>query len=150
VCTYGSSAESGGNKVVSQTQVPIFYPLREVFKNELKTYLHLRPSVRDLMPTDISAAASVVSHKDLSIAEVMERYFDSVEGPYSGIVANVVRTTGKLNKAASKRFCHMCGMTLDEQGDSRWAGELGDDIDIADASSTAASLCYGCKRSISG
>lgn len=150
VCTYRHSTDSGDKKEVSQVQIPIYYPLREVFKNELKIYLDLVPSVKDLMPENTSPASNVVSHKDLSIAEVMERYFDSVEGPYAGIVANVVRTTGKLDKATSGIFCHMCGMTLDEQGDSRWAGELGDDAGVSDAASRTAWLCYGCKRSING
>lgn len=150
VCKYSASADSSGEREVSQVQMPIYYPLREVFKNELKIYLDLMPSVKDLMPDGDSTASNIVSHKDLSIAEVMERYFDSVEGPYSGIVANVVRTTGKLDKATSGSFCHMCGMTLDEQGDSRWAGELGDDVDTLEGGVRTARLCYGCKRSING
>lgn len=150
VCTYGPSTDSTGKKEVSQAQIPIYYPLREVFKNELKIFLDLVPSVNELMPANSASGSNVVSHKDLSIAEVMERYFDSVEGPYAGIVANVVRTTGKLDKATSGNFCQMCGMTLDEQGDSRWAGELGDDADVSDATSRTLWLCYGCKRSING
>ncbi|KAK9442780.1 Thiouridylase subunit 2 [Metarhizium brunneum] len=150
VCTYDARPGSTGTKEVSQAQMPVYYPLRELFKNEIKIYLDLVPSLKDLMPEDNATASNVVSHKDLSITEVMERYFDSVEGPQSGIVANVVRTTGKLDRAASGSFCLMCGMTLDKQGDSRWAGELGDDADTHDAASRTAHLCYGCKRSING
>ncbi|KAG8420397.1 Cytoplasmic tRNA 2-thiolation protein 2 [Metarhizium acridum] len=150
VCTYDARPGSAGMKEVSQAHMPVYYPLRELFKNEIKTYLDLVPSLKELISEDSSTASNVVSHKDLSIAEVMERYFDAVEGPQSGIVANVVRTTGKLDRAASGHFCLMCGMTLDKQGDSRWAGELGDDADTHDAASRAASLCYGCKRSING
>lgn len=149
VCKYRSGIYSSGLEQPSEVQMPIYYPLREVFKHELVTYLDLVPSLKELMTQDNTAAHGVVSHKDLSIAEVMNRYFDSVEGPYSGIVANVVRTTGKLDRAASGGFCHMCGMTLDEQGDSRWAGELGDDSDEPRALQTAG-LCYGCRRTIHG
>ncbi|PNY27227.1 Cytoplasmic tRNA 2-thiolation protein 2 [Tolypocladium capitatum] len=141
VCTYGPSKET------SRVEMPIYYPLREVFRNEIMLYLDLMPSLRALIPADSTAASSVVSHKDLSIEEVMSRYFDGVEGPYSGIVANVVRTTGKLERVAGDGFCRMCGMTLDEQGDSRWAGELGDDLG---EHGHRARLCYGCKRSIGG
>ncbi|KAG5980499.1 hypothetical protein E4U55_003975 [Claviceps digitariae] len=152
VCQYRHSAtHSPGPKQPSEVQMPIYYPLREVFKSELAVYLDLVPTLRELMPQDDNnkAAGTVVSHRDLSIAEVMERYFESVEGPYSGIVANVVRTTGKLERVTSGEFCHMCGMTLDEQGDSRWAGELGQDLDEAEASPTTR-LCYGCRRTVHG
>lgn len=149
VCKYHSGTYPSGLKQPLEVQMPIYYPLREVFKHELVTYLDLVPSLKELMTQDNTAAHGVVSHKDLSIAEVMKRYFDSVEGPYSGIVANVVRTTGKLDRATSGGFCHMCGMTLDEQGDSRWAGELGDDSDEHRALQTAG-LCYGCRRTIHG
>ncbi|KAG6325033.1 hypothetical protein E4U22_005308 [Claviceps purpurea] len=157
VCRYprqSSTDTSGPEQHYDVKQMPIYYPLREVFKNELATYLDLVPTLKELLPQDDSnnkAAASVVSHKDLSIAEVMERYFESVEGPYSGIVANVVRTTGKLERMTSGGFCHMCGMTLDQKGDSRWAGELGDDLDEPSLSqTTTARLCYGCKRTVHG
>ncbi|KHO00843.1 Thiouridylase, cytoplasmic, subunit 2 [Metarhizium album ARSEF 1941] len=150
VCTHDSRPAPAGRKDVRRVQMPVYYPLRELFKNEIKLYLDLVPSLKELMPEDNSTAGNVVSHKDLSITEVMERYFDAVDGPQSGIVANVVRTTGKLDRAASGSFCLMCGMTLDEQGDSRWAGELGDDVDACHVTSRAARLCYGCKRSIDG
>lgn len=147
VCIYGPSAGASGGKETSRAEMPVYYPLREVFRNEIMLYLDLMPSLRELIPADSAASGSVVSHKDLSIEEVMSRYFDSVEGPYAGIVANVVRTTGKLDRVAGDDFCHMCGMTLDEQGDSRWAGDLGDDLE---ENGPQARLCYGCKRSISG
>lgn len=149
ICKYHSATHSSGPKEYSQVQLPIHYPLREVLKNELAIYLDIVPSLNELMPQNDKAAVSVVSHKDLSIAEVMERYFDSVEGPYSGILANVVRTTGKLDRATNGGFCQMCGMTLDEEGDSRWAGELGDDLDESRAPQTTR-LCYGCKRTVHG
>ncbi|KAG5939023.1 hypothetical protein E4U53_007906 [Claviceps sorghi] len=157
VCRYRQPApHSSGSKQHLQVQMPIYYPLREVFKNELAVYLDLIPTLRELMLQDNNnnnsnnrTTGSVVSHRDLSIADVMERYFDSVEGPYSGIVANVVRTTGKLERVTNGGFCSTCGMTLDEQGDSRWAGELGHDSAEAEAS-RATGLCYGCKRTVYG
>lgn len=128
-------------------EMPVYYPLREILRNEITLYLDLVPSLRDLVPTDDASSTTVVSHKDLSIEEVMRRYFDRVEGPYSGIVTNVVRTTGKLDRAAAFDGCPMCGLGLDEQGDSRWAGELGDDLEKP---GSWAHLCYGCKRTMGG
>ncbi|UNI13533.1 Cytoplasmic tRNA 2-thiolation protein 2 [Purpureocillium takamizusanense] len=163
---------------VTQQHVPIFYPMREVFGAEIAQYLELSPELGELVTAAAAAAlapsttttttsaatnggGSIVSHKDLSIADVMSRYFAGVEGPYEGIVANVVRTTGKLERAgaAGAGPCGLCGMTLDERGDERWAGELGDDDSDGNDDSDGdrrgggdrkARLCYGCKRSVHG
>ncbi|KAH7313299.1 Thiouridylase subunit 2 [Stachybotrys elegans] len=149
ICTYDTTPEAAG-KEVARSEFPVYYPMREVFKNELATYVDLTPSLKELVQTGTSATDNVVSHKDLSIEEVMTRYFSNVEGPYSGIVSNVVRTAGKLDRVASGRNCHMCSATLDEQGDSRWAGEMGDDPSDGSASASRGRLCYGCIRSIHG
>ena len=147
VCTYEQDANSNGSrKEVDRVEFPVYYPMREVFRNEMLQYIDLIPSLEGLLPKEDQKTATVVSHKDLSIDEVMTRYFESVEDSYSGIVANVVRTTGKLDRASADSFCGSCGMPLDEQGDSRWAGELGDDL----GGESSPQLCYGCKRSIHG
>ncbi|KAL7811076.1 hypothetical protein V8C26DRAFT_409137 [Trichoderma gracile] len=153
VCTYGGADSdcAGGvqDRDDGKVQFPIYYPLREILKAEVVTYLGTTPSVRDLVPCD-NASSSVVSHKDQSIEEVMARYFEGVEGPYSGIVTNVVRTAGKLDRLVSSHYCRLCGVTLDEEGDSTWAGELGDDPADGATNSDVGKLCYGCKRSLGG
>ncbi|PFH61798.1 hypothetical protein XA68_16226 [Ophiocordyceps unilateralis] len=143
VCTYDSS-EVGEPAWV---EIPVYYPLRQILRNEIMCYLDMMPSLRNLVPSDDAASSSVVSHKDSSLEGIIERYFDGVEGPYSGIVANVVQTTGKLDRAPASVFCPLCGMALDEQGDSRWAGELGDS---SDGKPDLKRLCYGCRRTLSG
>lgn len=129
-------------------RLPIYYPLREVFRNELVEYAGLvSPPLTDLiLPSDAAGpGAAVVSHKDVSIDDVMTRYFDEVEASYPSIVANVVRTTAKLERLGDEgdMSCGLCGMGLDEQGDERWKGEIGD----ADAGGYG-TLCYGCQRSM--
>lgn len=136
VCSYKDGQET------SRFQFPIYYPLREVFKNELLMYMDMTPELTSFKPTT-TESASVVSHKDVSIEEVMQKYFEGVEGPYSSIVANVVRTTGKLDRASGGETCRLCGMALDETGEERWAGELGE-------ASSSGKLCYGCRRSVNG
>lgn len=135
---------------MGKIEFPIYYPFREVFRNEIAQYIELEPSLTDLIPPPSSTGSSVVSYKDLSIEEVMQRYFDGVQESYSGIVANVVRTAGKLNRVAGQGFCGSCGNPLDEQGDSTWAGEMGDEADGLPGASDARKICYGCKRSIHG
>ncbi|KAI6779541.1 Cytoplasmic tRNA 2-thiolation protein-like protein [Emericellopsis cladophorae] len=139
VCTYED------RKAVSKTEFPIYHPMRETFRNEVKIYNSLIPSLAEIVP-NTGTSPGVVSHKDTSIDEVMTRYFDGVEESLSGIVANVVRTTGKLAKLRGNAQCGLCGVTTDEQGDSRWAGELGEE----ESNQQATRLCYGCKRSING
>ncbi|KAJ3500559.1 hypothetical protein NM208_g17117 [Fusarium decemcellulare] len=149
VCTYDPTP-GGTTQETSREEFPVYYPMREVFRNEILQYINLIPSLKEIVPLEQAsrtAGGSVVSHKDQSIEEVMARYFDSVEEGYSGIVANVVRTTNKLDRVPGHSFCGSCGMSLDAAGDSRWAGEIGDDSTDGSSSNR---LCYGCKRSIHG
>ncbi|EAQ88959.1 hypothetical protein CHGG_05578 [Chaetomium globosum CBS 148.51] len=133
--------------------VLVYHPLRDALRKELVIYAGLvEPPLTDLVwETRDDAAAAVVSHKDLSIEEVMGRYFAEVEESYPSVVANVARTTGKLVRAgegeAGGEWCGLCGMPLDEDGDERWRGELG----IQERSDTGTGrLCYGCERSTAG
>ncbi|KAF4123274.1 cytoplasmic tRNA 2-thiolation protein 2 [Geosmithia morbida] len=141
---------SGGNEVVTYH---VHYPLRETFSGEVTTYVSLVPSLAAVVEEAKAyggdgSSSAVVSHKDTSIDDVMRRYFESVEEPYSGIVANVVRTTGKLDRVRGQTLCGLCSVTLDQHGDSRWAGEMG--TTGADEESHPNRLCYGCKRSVYG
>lgn len=151
VCEYDDAGRE-----TARVMFPVYYPLREVLKNELVGYVDLIPVLAEMKRQgEVDGVAgrsshSVVSHRDVSIEEVMQRYFDGVEGPYSGIVANVVRTTGKLDRVAGGAFCRLCGMTLDESGDDRWAGDLGQDSGDSAADHHKGKLCYGCRRSVSG
>lgn len=143
----GAEAAAGKREVA---RLPIYYPLREVFRNELVAYAGLvsPPLTGLVLPSDAASrtGSAVVSHKDVSIDDVMARYFDEVEASYPSIVANVVRTTAKLERLGEDGddvSCGLCGMGLDELGDERWKGEIGD----ADAGEYGR-LCYGCQRSM--
>ncbi|KAJ2906761.1 hypothetical protein MKZ38_010752 [Zalerion maritima] len=140
----------------TRTFMPIYYPMREVFRKEVILYnKSITPPLTDLVPDDPSGAGgkgAVVSHKSLSIEEVMGRYFEEVEENYPSIVANVVRTTAKLNRlgmddGGEGNECGLCGLGLDETGDERWRGEIGDEEANIE---TSRPLCYGCERSLRG
>lgn len=134
--------------------IHIYYPLRDVFRKEIHTYLNLcDPPLTDLvvpLDPDASSADVVVSHKDLSIEEAMTRYFESVEESYPAVVTNVVRTTGRLERAGTGdgEACSVCGMAVDEKGDARWKGEIGAEARVGDGKTPR--VCYGCERSIYG
>lgn len=141
------SSDTQGKETGTTAQLSIYYPNRELFRNELVRYTTLvEPPLTDLIPSDdaVVGSSSVVSLRDVSIDEVMLRYFTDVEEKFPSIVANVVRTTAKLDRTASaeeERCCGLCGMGLDMLGDQRWKGEMGDDEDPGEGR-----LCYGCSR----
>ncbi len=143
----GDGGRVGGKEIGS---VLMFYPLRDLLRKELATYAALvSPPLTEIILEAPEKTAAVVSHKDLSIEEVMVRYFSEVELNFPSIVANVAKTTGKLDRVEAAARCGVCSMPLDEQGDERWRGEIGDDGSTP-GSVWEKRLCYGCKRTIGG
>ncbi|KAK0849873.1 Cytoplasmic tRNA 2-thiolation protein 2 [Friedmanniomyces endolithicus] len=75
--------------------VPSYYPMRDLLRKEILSYTSLvSPDLGSLILEEKPRPA--VSTRDTSIDELMKQYFSSVEREYPSIVANVVRTTGKL------------------------------------------------------
>ena len=89
------------------------------------------------------------------------------------MVANVVRTTGKLERrggrgggnedeeggsedegegvgARDAGRCGLCTVPLDRSGDERWRGEIGEDQTAAVTDTRRRLLCYGCERTTRG
>ncbi|KAK4455997.1 hypothetical protein QBC34DRAFT_373757 [Podospora aff. communis PSN243] len=138
-------------------RILVYHPLRDALRKELVTYATLvAPPLTGLVSEErVVRDGAVVSHKDLSIEEVMFRYFAEVEESYPSVVANVARTTGKLVRLfgnggkgeVEQKGCGMCGVPLDGEGDERWRGELG--IQDGDDGKRGR-LCYGCERSTRG
>ncbi|TDZ30358.1 Cytoplasmic tRNA 2-thiolation protein 2 [Colletotrichum spinosum] len=134
-----------------KTMLPVYYLLRDVFKREAITYTGLvQPPIRHLIQAAAPSTSAIVSHKELSIEDVMAKYFEEVEESYPSVVANVVRTSGKLARLNDGEACALCGMALDEKGDARWKGEIGEDQNDSKRKETAGRICYGCQRSICG
>ena len=110
--------------------IPFYFPLREVLNKEVDAYLsYLDPS----LDIEIKRANRVaVSTKNTTIDDLMAQYFENVEQEYPSIVANVVRTTGKLRAttvlAQVEQECELCAMPLEGQAPAR------------------SRLCYGCIR----
>ncbi|KAL1628622.1 Cytoplasmic tRNA 2-thiolation protein 2 [Neofusicoccum ribis] len=122
------------------------YPLRDLLKKELVAHAELTsPPLTSLyhaqQPTQVSASA-----KNTTIDDLMKQYFESVEQDYPSIVANVVRTSSKLEPATTADdTCHLCNMPV---AGSRFGihGWGGDQEDSASAHPERGHLCYGCTR----
>ena len=130
------------------------YPLRDVLKKEVVSFSSLlNPSLNDLIvvqdsPTNISASSKMTTIDDL-----LAQYFESVEDNYPSIVANVVRTTSKLQPASKDDAkCGLCGLPAAPGTDGIF-GWGGDQTSVAPLESEPRQhgiLCYGCSRSING
>ncbi|KAI0194358.1 hypothetical protein EV127DRAFT_422130 [Xylaria flabelliformis] len=163
--TSSPSQINGGGGSGAGTMIQIYSPLREIFRKEILTYLSIVSSaaagrpLAELFPAASAAPShattAVVSHRDLSLDDVVARFFADAEASYPSVVANVVRTTGKLNRTGlGGRQCGLCGVGLDPLGDERWKGEIGE-ADATDDNGDErpvrkSMLCYGCERSVKG
>lgn len=91
-----------------------YHPLRELLNKELRSYVSFidPPFDERFLAAEIKP---IVSTKNTTIDDLMEQYFDSVEKDYPSIVANVVRTTGKLQAPALSQMqqCELCESPLE-------------------------------------
>ncbi|TVY62697.1 Cytoplasmic tRNA 2-thiolation protein [Lachnellula suecica] len=131
------------------------YPLRDLLKKEIVTFTSLTtPPLTELVifqekPSNISA-----SSKTTTIDDLMAQYFESVEENYPSIVANVVRTSSKLQPLIGNDTtnCGLCGLPVTEGTDGiyGWGGDQNSDSRPAKEDGQHGVLCYGCSRSING
>ncbi|CAI6300761.1 unnamed protein product [Periconia digitata] len=129
------------------------YPMRDVLKKELVSYVDLVGSpVSDLICEPSAIRQASMSSKNTTIDDLMSKYFEEVETNFPSIVSNVVRTTGKLEAVsapASAPRCDLCSMPVSDGrfGIHGWGGDQQESAErIAIASGPQ--LCYGCSRSI--
>ncbi|KAK4504659.1 hypothetical protein PRZ48_002620 [Zasmidium cellare] len=110
--------------------VTFYYPLRELLTKELESYISFVEPPLEFVKSDKPAN---VSTKNMTIDDLMNQYFESVERDYPSIVANVVRTTGKLKAAPLSEVeqqCELCCIPLQGQSPEK------------------SRLCYGCIRNM--
>lgn len=126
------------------------FPMRDLLRKEITAYASMvSPSLTPLI-SDVSHKVSA-SSKDTTIDGLMSQYFESVEQNYPSIVANVVRTSGRLippDTLEARLSCSMCG---DDISTDPWGGEQQDSMTASQSADsngrkTALALCYGCTR----
>ncbi len=132
------------------------YPLRDVLRKELVTFSALTsPPLTTLMLEQPQAAHLSASAKSTTIDDLMSQYFETVEENYPSIVANVVRTSGKLTTLQAngdELICELCAMPV-EHGSSglhNWGGDQQKLPVKTRINSSVNKMCYGCTRSSLG
>ncbi|KAI9849558.1 MAG: cytoplasmic tRNA 2-thiolation protein 2 [Thelocarpon superellum] len=136
------------------------YPLRDLMKKELLDYADLTtPALSSLNVVQAPSSQLLPSSKNSSIDYLMTQYFASVEESYPSIVANVVRTSGKLKvpeTTAGEIICSLCGMPVASglSGLHGWGGDQEQAatrrLQAESGAPAEALLCYGCSRATLG
>ncbi|KAL9077016.1 MAG: hypothetical protein Q9161_000649 [Pseudevernia consocians] len=127
------------------------YPLRDLLRRELGAYASMTSP--PLTPLICEAPSPTpASSKDTTIDGLMTQYFESVEQNYPSIVANVVRTSGRLvapSTSQGTNACAICGHPIVNES---WGGDQVDSTvpRLADSngSDSGEVLCYGCARTV--
>jgi len=131
------------------------YPLRDLLKKELFTFSSLTtPPLTDLILRQEPSSHISASSKLTTIDDLMAQYFESVEENYPSIVANVVRTSSKLQALTEEQTqsCGLCGLPVSDGTDGifGWGGDQNSDSRMEREQGHKQILCYGCSRSING
>ena len=133
------------------------YPVRDLMRKELTAFAAMTsPPLTDLIVATASSAHVSASSKDTTIDDLMSQYFESVEQNYPNIVANVVRTSGRLAAPAigpDEPSCGVCRLPILKRF-QEWGGnqESAAQKSITGQRQVGVDrpLCYGCTRSILG
>ena len=126
------------------------YPLRDLLRKELGAYASMTSP--PLTPSISEAPAQIpTSSKDTTIDGLMSQYFESVEQNYPSVVANVVRTSGRLVAPSTSDGSNTCAICEYPIVNESWGG---DQLDAAaqlaksNGSESGKALCYGCARTV--
>ena len=115
------------------TDMTSINPLRDLFQEELELYMSFQPSdVRSLAVQ--STPKSSISIRSTSIDELLTTYIATQGEKYPNIMANVVRTIGKLEPSTSSgddSLCRLCKSSLPY------------DVQVSNPN---VSLCHSCTR----
>lgn len=135
--------------------VKVIYPLRDLLKKELVLYSEtVDPPFEPSIILAKSVKLGPVASKDTTIDGLMSQYFESVEDNYPSIVANVVRTSGRLVPISAPQgssLCQVCRLPTNTS-QKAWDGEqqvlTAATRGLQPVSDKTPSLCYGCDRSL--
>ena len=165
--TLAETAKGRGHSVPWQTAdgpspqgVFFTFPMRDLLRKEITAYSTMTsPPLTSFIVGQLDSSKSSISSKDSTIDGIMSQYFESVEENYPSIVANVVRTSTKLQAdktTKTRSLCSFCALPVraDVQGLHGWGGDQADSLKVPELniseSERNTKLCYGCARSSLG
>ena len=125
------------------------YPLRDLLRKELGAYANIVSP--PLTPLLFKVSPQLpTSSKENTIDSLMSQYFESVEQNYPSIVANVVRTSGRLvvpPSSENSSACVICGHPIVNES---WDGDqlefAAPQLTESNGSGYGKAFCYGCAR----
>jgi cytoplasmic tRNA 2-thiolation protein 2 len=133
----------------SSDGINCIYPMRDLLRKELTAYVGMTtPLLASLILGSSTRTPS--SSKDTTVDGLMSQFFESVEANYPSIVANVVRTSGRLvapSVPEDEQLCSICGQPVFT---GSWGGDQqsvtsSQSID-SNGSQNGRAKCYGCAR----
>ncbi|KAL8949839.1 MAG: hypothetical protein Q9222_004079 [Ikaeria aurantiellina] len=135
--------------------IKIVYPMRDLLRKEIEAYVKMAtPPITPLLMEGSSERTVSAASKHTTIEDLMSQYFTSVEQNYPSIVANVVRTSGRLVgppfDTCEGRSCQLCGLPIADGTEGlHWDGEQtgAKEARHESPSQEISSFCYGCARS---
>ncbi|KAI9887262.1 MAG: cytoplasmic tRNA 2-thiolation protein 2 [Watsoniomyces obsoletus] len=138
--------------------IPFYYPLRDLLRKEIISFSGLvTPSLTPLIVNQDGQDTVSASSKHNSLDVLMGQYFAPVEENFPNIVANVVRTSGKLQanrdiKGSQK--CSLCGIYQEAEVDAKRVTNTEPSsttkfFDLLSVQDTSAGFCHGCERALS-
>ena len=164
--TLAETAKGRGHSLPWQTadgsspQDIIFnFPMRDLLRKEIIVYSTMTSPSLATLTFEQQVSPPSMSSKNSTIDSIMSQYFETVEENYPSIVANVVRTSTKLqadDPVGLRCVCAICALPvrLDAQGLHGWGGNQADSSEgLISAKSNFKqniTLCYGCARATIG
>lgn len=113
--------------------IPFYYPMRDLLRREIVSLTSLLTPPLEYVTQSSDYEKAVVSAKDTSIDGLMRQYFSSVEQDYPSVVANVVKTSGKLHLLSPEDVTLQCEIC---------------DAPLAGQKKERSRLCHGCVRTL--
>lgn len=127
------------------------YPMRELLDKEVEVFIDMLFPGEDFINIKKSRQEGIKNAADITIDKVMHDYCNNTEKSYPNIVANVVRTCGKLEAAAADSTqsmrCMLC--TALTRTVSYEYSHISSDPPNSGSSSDPVNLCSGCARIMS-
>ena len=133
--------------------ITCFYPMRDLLRKELISYaVVMSPPLTPLILANSGQVST--SSKETTIDGLMSQYFESVEENYPSIVANVVRTSGRLVAPLvpeSNDLCSLCAHPiLTNVWDEEQRSAIPSQSREENGSCNDEGFCYGCERTVFG